>query len=65
MNINKSKGQSFSMLDCFQFGDEASKFNEFASWVASIGDGVIGGPNDDEVNIHLLWNEWSIKLCEG
>ncbi|XP_042059616.1 uncharacterized protein LOC121804142 [Salvia splendens] len=33
--------------------DEASKLKEFSSWVASIGDGVIGGPNDGEVCIQL------------
>ncbi|XP_042027246.1 uncharacterized protein LOC121774434 [Salvia splendens] len=33
--------------------DEASKLKEFSSWVASIGDGVIGGPNDGEVAIQL------------
>ncbi|XP_042012019.1 uncharacterized protein LOC121760408 [Salvia splendens] len=32
---------------------EASKLKEFSSWVASIGDGVIGGPNDGEVAIQL------------
>ncbi|XP_042041441.1 uncharacterized protein LOC121786909 [Salvia splendens] len=37
----------------FQYGDEASKLEAFYSWVASIGDGVIGGPNDGEVSIHL------------
>ncbi|XP_042002587.1 uncharacterized protein LOC121751857 [Salvia splendens] len=36
-----------------QYGDEASKLEAFSSWVASIGDGVIGGPNDGEVSIHL------------
>ncbi|XP_042046064.1 ATP-dependent DNA helicase pif1-like [Salvia splendens] len=33
--------------------DEASKLKEFSSWVASIGDGVVGGPNDGEVSIQL------------
>ncbi|XP_042005880.1 uncharacterized protein LOC121754618 [Salvia splendens] len=33
--------------------DEASKLKEFSSWVASIDDGVIGGPNDGEVSIQL------------
>ncbi|XP_042005673.1 uncharacterized protein LOC121754362 [Salvia splendens] len=33
--------------------DEASKLKEFSSWVASIGDGVVGGPNDGEVVIDL------------
>ncbi|XP_047964804.1 uncharacterized protein LOC125209244 [Salvia hispanica] len=33
--------------------DEASELKEFFSWVASIGDGVIGGPNDGEVAIQL------------
>ncbi|XP_042055868.1 uncharacterized protein LOC121800363 [Salvia splendens] len=33
--------------------DEASKLKEFSSWVASIGDGVVGGPNDGEVAIQL------------
>ncbi|XP_042010499.1 ATP-dependent DNA helicase pif1-like [Salvia splendens] len=33
--------------------DEASKLKEFSSWVAYIGDGVIGGPNDGEVGIRL------------
>ncbi|XP_047978732.1 uncharacterized protein LOC125220620 [Salvia hispanica] len=32
---------------------EASKLEEFSSWVASIGDGVVGGPNDGEVVIDL------------
>ncbi|XP_042035336.1 uncharacterized protein LOC121781700 [Salvia splendens] len=29
--------------------DEAECLKEFSSWVASIGDGVLGGPNDGEV----------------
>ena len=33
--------------------EEASKLKDFSEWVASIGDGVIGGPNDGEVNIDL------------
>ncbi|XP_042038217.1 ATP-dependent DNA helicase PIF1-like [Salvia splendens] len=33
--------------------DEASRLKEFSSWVASIGDGVVGGPNDGEVTIDL------------
>ncbi|XP_042009147.1 uncharacterized protein LOC121757711 [Salvia splendens] len=32
---------------------EASKLKEFSSWVASIGDGVVGGPNDGDVAIDL------------
>ncbi|XP_042032282.1 uncharacterized protein LOC121778983 [Salvia splendens] len=32
---------------------EASKLKEFSAWVASIGDGVVGGPNDGEVVIVL------------
>ncbi|XP_047964715.1 uncharacterized protein LOC125209150 [Salvia hispanica] len=32
---------------------EASKLKEFSSWVASVGDGVVGGPNDGEVAIDL------------
>ncbi|XP_041999633.1 uncharacterized protein LOC121749092 [Salvia splendens] len=35
---------------------EASKLKEFSSWVASIGDGVVGGPNDGEVVIDLPSN---------
>ncbi|XP_042022850.1 ATP-dependent DNA helicase PIF1-like [Salvia splendens] len=34
--------------------DEVSRLKEFSSWVASIGDGVVGGPNDGEVTIDLL-----------
>ncbi|XP_042043779.1 ATP-dependent DNA helicase pif1-like [Salvia splendens] len=33
--------------------DEASRLKEFSSWVASIGDEVVGGPNDGEVTIDL------------
>ncbi|XP_042022836.1 ATP-dependent DNA helicase pif1-like [Salvia splendens] len=33
--------------------DEVSRLKEFSSWVASIGDGVVGGPNDGEVTIDL------------
>ncbi|XP_042028804.1 uncharacterized protein LOC121775801 [Salvia splendens] len=29
-------------------GEEASKLKAFSKWIASIGDGVIGGPNDGE-----------------
>ncbi|XP_042029804.1 uncharacterized protein LOC121776687 [Salvia splendens] len=34
-------------------GEEASKFKAFSEWIASIGDGVIGGPNDGEVSVDL------------
>ncbi|XP_042009044.1 uncharacterized protein LOC121757585 [Salvia splendens] len=33
--------------------DEAFKLKKFSSWVASIGDGVVGGPNDGGVVIDL------------
>ncbi|XP_047954108.1 uncharacterized protein LOC125200514 [Salvia hispanica] len=33
--------------------DEAERLKEFSSWVASVGDGVLGGPNDGEVTIGL------------
>ncbi|XP_042003866.1 uncharacterized protein LOC121752843 [Salvia splendens] len=33
--------------------DEVSRLKEFSSWVASIGDGVVGGTNDGEVTIDL------------
>ncbi|XP_042005782.1 uncharacterized protein LOC121754500 [Salvia splendens] len=33
--------------------DEAEHLKEFSSWVASIGDGVLGGPNDGGVTIGL------------
>ncbi|XP_042067055.1 uncharacterized protein LOC121810326 [Salvia splendens] len=32
---------------------EVSQLKEFSSWVASIGDGVVGGPNDGDVTIDL------------
>ncbi|XP_042041213.1 GDSL esterase/lipase At4g28780-like [Salvia splendens] len=32
---------------------EASKLKEFSSWVASVGDGIVGGPNNGEVVIDL------------
>ncbi|XP_042027854.1 uncharacterized protein LOC121774987 [Salvia splendens] len=32
---------------------EASKLKEFSSWVASVGDGIVEGPNDGEVVIDL------------
>ncbi|XP_042005913.1 uncharacterized protein LOC121754654 [Salvia splendens] len=34
-------------------GEEASKLKAFSKWIASIGDGVIGGPNDGEVSVDL------------
>ena len=34
-------------------GEEASKLKEFSEWIASIGDGVISGPNDGEVSVDL------------
>ncbi|XP_042055739.1 uncharacterized protein LOC121800221 [Salvia splendens] len=34
-------------------GEEASKLKAFSEWIASIGDGVIGGPNDGEVSVDL------------
>ncbi|XP_042032500.1 uncharacterized protein LOC121779250 [Salvia splendens] len=33
--------------------DEAERLKEFSSWVASIEDGVLGGPNDGKVTIGL------------
>ncbi|XP_042036669.1 ATP-dependent DNA helicase pif1-like [Salvia splendens] len=34
-------------------GEGASKLKAFSEWIASIGDGVIGGPNDGEVSVDL------------
>ncbi|XP_042005908.1 uncharacterized protein LOC121754650 [Salvia splendens] len=34
-------------------GEEASKLKAFSKWIASIGDGVIGGSNDGEVSVDL------------
>ncbi|XP_042023081.1 ATP-dependent DNA helicase pif1-like [Salvia splendens] len=34
-------------------GEDVSKLKAFSKWIASIGDGVIGSPNDGEVSVDL------------
>ncbi|XP_057804862.1 uncharacterized protein LOC131020156 [Salvia miltiorrhiza] len=33
--------------------DEFTRLQQFAKWIASVGDGILGGPNDGEVDIEL------------
>ncbi|XP_057790213.1 uncharacterized protein LOC131007083, partial [Salvia miltiorrhiza] len=49
--------------------EESIQLEQFAKWIASVGDGILGGPNDGEVDIELpddiLIKYSGDPICEG